>query len=304
MANPTKAKDPAEAALSAVEEALKLDFGGPEASAADQPAEQETPSDERPSRRAAKTADNSEADKDNQRPARRRGRGGRPPAANDDRRNIGNLIYALQRRPSTAPFWGAFALSAVWAALGTSLFMSSFADRVAGVTDAETLMQSPDMILAAIGIVVPIIFFFVMAMMIWRAQEMRIVARGMTEVALRLAEPESMAKESILSVGQAIRREVSAMGDGIERAIARASELEVLVHNEVSSLERSYNENELKIRSLIEELVSQRESISLNAERVRETISGAHEGFAAQLATTSDQLGTTVDAATERMVSP
>ena len=37
------------------------------------------------------------------------------------------------------------------------------------------------------------------------------------------------------------------MGDGIERAIARASELEVLVHNEVSSLERSYNDNELKI---------------------------------------------------------
>ena len=33
MANPTKAKDPAEAALSAVEEALKLDFGGPETSA-------------------------------------------------------------------------------------------------------------------------------------------------------------------------------------------------------------------------------------------------------------------------------
>ena len=29
------------------------------------------------------------------------------------------------------------------------------------------------------------------------------------------------------------------MGDGIERALARASELEVLVHNEVASLERS-----------------------------------------------------------------
>ena len=39
MANPTKAKDPAEAALSAVEEALKLDFGGPETAAAEPAAE-------------------------------------------------------------------------------------------------------------------------------------------------------------------------------------------------------------------------------------------------------------------------
>ena len=125
---------------------------------------------------------------------------------------------------------------------------------------------------------------------------------AMTEVALRLAEPEDMAKESILSVGQAIRREVAAMGDGIERAIARASELEVLVHNEVSSLERSYNDNELKIRALIEELVSQRESIVMNAERVRETIAGAHENFASQLSDTSGEMGSNVDKATQRMI--
>ena len=74
------------------------------------------------------------------------------------------------------------------------------------------------------------------------------VSRTMTEVALRLAEPENIAKESVVTVSQAIRREVAAMGDGIERALARASELEVLVHNEVASLERSYTDNELRVR--------------------------------------------------------
>ena len=52
----------------------------------------------------------------------------------------------------------------------------------------------------------------------------------------------------MVTVSQAIRREVAAMGDGIERALARASELEVLVHNEVASLERSYTDNELRVR--------------------------------------------------------
>ncbi|XHC12820.1 hypothetical protein ABWH98_08270 [Labrenzia sp. ac12] len=300
MANPTKAKDPAEAALSAVEEALKLDFGGPDTKETTSAAEA-SPAQAEPARRSQGET-RGQSQREEQRQSRRRGRGGRPPAANDDRRNIGNLIYSLQRRPSSAPFWGALALSALWAALGSSLFMTAFPDKVGSLTDPQTLLSSPEMILAVVGIVVPIIFFFVMAMMIWRAQEMRIVARGMTEVALRLAEPEDMAKESILSVGQAIRREVAAMGDGIERAIARASELEVLVHNEVSSLERSYNDNELKIRALIDELISQRESIVMNAERVRETIAGAHESFASQLSSTSGELGSTVDHATQRMI--
>jgi len=86
-----------------------------------------------------------------------------------------------------------------------------------------------------------------MGSLIWRIQEMRYVARSMTQVALRLAEPETTAADAVVSVGQAIRREVAAMGDGIDRAMARASELEIMVHNEVSLLERSYSENELRI---------------------------------------------------------
>ena len=118
-----------------------------------------------------------------------------------------------------------------------------------------------------------------MAVLIWRSQEMRMVSRTMTEVALRLAEPENIAKESVVTVSQAIRREVAAMGDGIERALARASELEVLVHNEVASLERSYTDNELRVRRLIDELVTEREAIVQNAERVRQAIRGSHDSL-------------------------
>ena len=81
--------------------------------------------------------------------------------------------------------------------------------------------------LLALGAGTPVVFFFVLAALYRRTQEMRLVSRAMTEVALRLAEPEVVATDSVLSLSQTIRREVAAMGDGIERAVARAGELEL-----------------------------------------------------------------------------
>src|SRR5215469_5737653 len=102
----------------------------------------------------------------------------------------------------------------------------------------------------------PIIFFFGVAHMAWRAQELRVIAQSMARVAMRLAEPESVARDSIVTVGQAIRREVAAMGDGVERALARASELEALVQSEVAALERTYSDNEVRIRGLLQDLAN------------------------------------------------
>ncbi len=93
--------------------------------------------------------------------------------------------------------------------------------------------------------------FFAFAIMMARAHDLRNAARSMAEVALRLAEPETIASERIMTVGQAVRREVSAMNEGIERTIARATELETLVHSEVTALERSYTDNELRVRGLV-----------------------------------------------------
>ncbi len=116
-----------------------------------------------------------------------------------------------------------------------------------------------------------------------RAQDLRLAASSMTQAALRLAEPESTATAQITTVGQAVRREVNAIGDGLERALSRAGELEVMVHNEVNSLERTYADNELRMRALIEELANQRNAVVTNSDRVREAISDVHSGFSQQL---------------------
>ena len=64
-----------------------------------------------------------------------------------------------------------------------------------------------------------------------RLAELRQSAASIAHVAVRLAEPESMATDQISSLAQAIRREVASLGEGVERAFARAAELETLVRN-------------------------------------------------------------------------
>ena len=124
-------------------------------------------------------------------------------------------------------------------------------------------------VLAALG---PIIFLFAFAALSRRLQELRLSASSIAQVAMRLAEPEATASEQFVTLSQAIRREVTSMGDGVERAYARATELETLVRAEVTSLERSSGENERRLRSLIAEMADQREAILANGGQLRATI--------------------------------
>ncbi len=300
--------DTTESALHAVEEALKIDFKGgirPSmagvakkvkrmATGTGAPTARHNPAVEE----AADTGqERTRAGSD--RKTQDRGRTRR--AANDDVRSVGNLLYALQRRPAYTPFWVALFLTIAWVGLGLSFGLSMWGDEISALGGVEDVRSAPHLLGLAIGIVGPVLLFWGIAILVWRGQEMRLVSRTMTEVALRLAEPENIAKELIVTVSQAIRREVAAMGDGIERALARASELEVLVHNEVASLERSYTDNELRVRRLIDELVTEREAIVQNAERVRQAIRGSHDSFSADLAGITDQIALAADSSAKRI---
>ena len=136
----------------------------------------------------------------------------------------------------------------------------------------------------------PIAIFWFLALLVWRAQELRLMASAMTEVAVRLAEPDKLAEQSVASLGQTIRRQVAAMNDAISRAIGRAGELEALVHNEVATLERSYSDNELRVRGLISELASEREALSNNSHRVSKSLRGVGQEIARNLAAASSSI--------------
>src|SRR3954470_3814020 len=310
MATERKLNDPTEAALSAIEQALKLEPAH-EATAPrpDDGAEPRLPDvDDRmlgPALPASDTLDLAEPEPTPAEPFDRVSeapgtvvRPDRAAVANDDREAVGLLLQALQRRPSRRPY--------IWAALFSLLWIGSavayVATRIEGGPAAFLASLTPvQTVAAAAALLGPVILFFVAAMLALRSQEMRLVARAGGEVAIRLAQPESFSTEAVMSVSQAVRRQVAAVGDGVERALARAGELETLVRSEVSTLQRAYSENEIRVSALVAELAAEREAIVASAERVRNAIGGSHQTLAQELDATAYRIVEDVGAVGQRV---
>ncbi len=221
--------------------------------------------------------------------------------ANDDRASVGGMMHSLQRQPTKTPYWTALLMSSVWLICGLTYGWVMFRDEMTGLSSFRDYLATPSLLTLTAVIVVPILFFFVIAVLTRRAQGLRLAALSMTEIAARLAEPEGVAKDAVASVGQAVRREVAAMGDGVERALARAGELEALVHGEVSALERAYGDNEIRIKGLVEELVSEREAIQTSSEAIREQLVGSHEGFNADIDKVTERITMAIEEAGSRL---
>lgn len=192
-------------------------------------------------------------------------------AANDDAPSIGGLIYALEQKPSNRVYRHAAIASGVWAVAGLLFAVISLSSS-ASMSSWGTVLANPTTFLTATAIIVPIAVIWLLALLSWRAEELRLRSSTMTEVAIRLAEPDRMAEDSIASLGQAVRRQVSFMNEAVGRALGRAGELEALVHNEVAALERSYEENERRIRGLISELANERQALTSTSTSFNETL--------------------------------
>ncbi|MGO9484934.1 MAG: hypothetical protein ACLPX9_10180 [Rhodomicrobium sp.] len=222
-------------------------------------------------------------------------------AANDDMPSIGGLIYALQQRPSRSPFLFALVASAVWFVLGLLVSWAVFQKTMDSSGSTAEMLANPAIVAVIATVAVPIALFWFLAILVWRAQELRLMSSAMTEVAVRLAEPDRMAEQSVASLGQTVRRQVAAMNDAISRALGRAGELEALVHNEVAALERSYTENENRIRNLINELASEREALANNSERVSEALRGVGSQVTREITAASEKASQTLGHASVTM---
>ena len=272
--NPKKVKDPTEVALSAIQEALNINDPSADAnrnaprSEAASPTSTEAPVFNEASFEPRPAAADRPVERpmfiDEQRPTRR--------PANDDRETIGQLLQAIQKgRPARSVYTIATLFAAVWV-VGCAILTIGFLAALQAVVG----QGGGALVLAGLTALffAPVLLFYFLANLAWRGQELRMIAQAMAQVAIRFSEPEAAASDSIVTVGQAIRREVAAMGDGVERAIARAGELETLVANEVAALERAYSDNEVRIRALLQDIAHQRDNLVGQAEQVRSAISG------------------------------
>jgi hypothetical protein len=193
-------------------------------------------------------------------------------AANDDVPSIGGLIYALEQKPSTKVFRTATIASAVWAVVGIAYGAFNLAPEFSSGASLSSILLHPVTFYTATAVIVPIAIFWLLAVLNWHIASLALKSSTMTEVAIRLAEPDRAAEQSIASLGQAVRRQVSFMNDAVSRALGRAGELEALVHNQVADLERSYEQNERRIRGLIQELTGERHALLNTSGSVTDTL--------------------------------
>jgi hypothetical protein len=301
MSTAKKSQDPTEAALSAIEEALQVSLGDSQSAGTTPPtAVVSRPSP--PRAPAAATVADDLPDELERRPARR---SVRPPrrAANDDRPSVGQIVASINSRPPATPYVAAGFLSAIWFVAGTWIAYASLQPDIAGTTRFTDILSLPYFLPYLSGVVLPIVGIFALAAFIRRTQEIRQIARAMSEVTVRLAEPEGISTDAVVSVGQAIRREVAALGDGIERAVARAAELESMVKNEVGTLSRAYDENEIRVRGLVEELQAERDAIVVHGNRLREAMSSAHDAFSLDIDSVTERINNQITDVTDRVTS-
>jgi len=168
-------------------------------------------------------------------------------------------------------YLSATVLSLLWSiggAVTAYVFSGSYATMGAFLASAQGA-------LFAVGIIAPVLMFWGFAQLARRSRELQHAVFNMTGATSRLFEPGKASEKQIATLGHSIRREVSAMGDGIDKALLRAGELEAMLQNEVHNLEQAYGENEIRIRTLITELANEREAVLLHADQVKTTFAGA-----------------------------
>lgn len=209
--------------------------------------------------------------------------------ANENEPGTAALISRMRKRPSSAPLWFAFLASMMW----VFAFFALFSEKLTVLSNPTSAENMPLVLTGAMILFLPIFLSFSTAYLLWRAQQMRHVSEGLVHTALRLIRPQEVAADGLMSISQSIRYDVDQLVGGIEHAMARAGELEGMVHREISNIERAFGSNEERIRTLLSGLENQRNALR----EAGEVISNDTSPLLAKLEENTSALGGLVNTA-------
>ncbi|MCJ8324675.1 MAG: hypothetical protein HRU29_05540 [Rhizobiales bacterium] len=230
-------------------------------------------------------------------------------SANDDIAHAAQLLEEIKSDSNKRPIFAALGFTVLWLILCVAVALSLFNSGLVEV-DAVSLTSLPVILSFAAVLIIPCILSWGVAVFLWRARELHQISLSLAYTALHLTQPEDMAGESIATIGQAVRREVAAMGDGIERAIGRATTLESKFRNEVGNIQGFYKNYEHIFHKIISELEKERDLMSATGDNLEarlpkildslkessfdfsKIVQSADERFTALAATADDRLTT------------
>jgi len=150
-----------------------------------------------------------------------------------------------------------------------------------------------------LGIVVaPISLLWVLAFSIWRGQQLQQTSQIVAKIAMHLAKPENTTQDTLTVINNSTkntREEINSISEKLEKTLSRASELETLVRGEVLFIERSCQDNEARVKKLIDVLVTQYKAVVEHTGRLHETLSEVDTSIAQRI----EKVGNNVCAALE-----
>jgi len=180
---------------------------------------------------------------------------GRP--ANENEPASAAMTASLRRKPSHTPYYLAFVLSLLW----IFLWFWSFSSAVLEKPNPFSTQSMPQSMIALAVLVLPLALVWTTAYFFRQARQLRQVSEVLVQTAMRLVRPQDIAADGLASIAQAVRSEVDVLVGGVEHAVQRASELEGIVHKEISAIERAFGGNEERIRTLVAGLENQRAAL-------------------------------------------
>ena len=214
--------------------------------------------------------------------------------ANDDQNKL-RINQLLRSQPYLRQYWSTTALSAIWALGGVLTASHLSPNGIGSLSSVGTFLSTSTGAGVLAGTALPIFMFWGLAQLTKRAKELQAVVKSMAETALQLSAPKATPEAPVQELAKSVREEVAAMEDGIGRTLARAAELEALVHGEVQNLERAYAENETRIHKLINELSDEREAIQCHADRVKLSLRDTRDELSQQFGMMTSDLKANVE---------
>jgi hypothetical protein len=209
--------------------------------------------------------------------SRRRG-----PVANDD--DWRPSARRVQKQPN-AWLFGALVAGAWVAVFATLAVIGIVSGEIAGLINITVVCAL---------VVLPAAAVVALSALAQQTLVLRQTSRTLLDASSRLLEPESAGVKTVAVLGQAIRREMGTLSEGIDRAISRAAELQLVIRNELLSLDATYGQNEVRLRGLIQELTKQRDSIVATTEEIRQTVSERHTTLIVDLDAVAERISTTI----------
>ena len=298
MANNPKKMDPTEAALSAIQEALNIRDDDPVPLDSHLDGLDEPPLPPERGRRTAAPAVPVYDEPYDPEPYDPRMEAHGLRAANDDQRSIGEVLQALQRRPAHTSYIVAAVFSVAWVIGCVALSWAYLSDLSAALGPGHSPVAI--MIGLGAGALLPIIFFFGVAHMAWRSQELRLIAQSMAQrrhAACRAGDRRARIRSSPSVRRSAARSRPWATASSARSRAPASSKRWCRTKSPRSNAPTTTTRS--ASAACCKDLANQRDTLVGQAEQVRNAITSVHLDLTQDMSTISDLVGQQVNEAAQ-----